>query len=126
MEEMECMDDIAVNQLHGGDGDGADMISTFNGSLISVSIFPNNGSSTKDSRHLSPEDLLSRAIVCEGYDEYDELEDEVLGVILDAGKELFNQRASSRVDLLYRATRLRQSNEPLEKTRIDPLRYLDE
>ena len=33
--------------------------------------------------------------MCEGYDEYDELEDEVLGVILDAGKVLFNQAKNS-------------------------------
>jgi hypothetical protein len=42
-EETEIMDDIAVNQLHGGDGGGADIVFTFNDKQISVSIFPSNG-----------------------------------------------------------------------------------
>ncbi|KPM37789.1 hypothetical protein AK830_g8771 [Neonectria ditissima] len=105
MAETETMDDIAVNQLHAGDGDGAGMVFAFNGRQISVSIFPGNGSSTKDSRHLEPEhrplqdhliDLLARAVVCEDDSEYEELGDEVLGVILNAGKSFFSQLTPSQ------------------------------
>lgn len=94
------MDEIAVNQLHAGDGDGADIVFAFNASTISVSIFPANGRSARDSRHLGPEDrplqdrlidLLARASVCREDDEYDQLEDEVLGIILDAGRSLFRE-----------------------------------
>lgn len=104
MEEAENMDDIAVNQLHAGDGDGADIVFSFNGNPISVSIFPTNGLSTKDSRHLDLEDrplqdrlidIISRATMCEGDDNYDELEDKVLGVILDAGKSHFTQTTAA-------------------------------
>ncbi|KAJ4316064.1 hypothetical protein N0V84_008063 [Fusarium piperis] len=81
------------------------MVFEFNGRQISVSIFPSNGSSTKDSRELEPEhrplqdhliDLLSRATVCEDDDEYDEVEDYILGIILNAGKPLFSQSMPSQ------------------------------
>ncbi|KAH7245329.1 hypothetical protein BKA59DRAFT_475681 [Fusarium tricinctum] len=104
--EPETLDDIAVYQLHGGVGDGAAMVFTFNDKLISVSIFPSNGSSTKDSCHLGLEDrplqdhlvdLVSRATTCQEDDEYERLEDEVLGVILDAGRPLFPRPISSQI-----------------------------
>ncbi|KAM0419091.1 hypothetical protein ACHAPT_012030 [Fusarium lateritium] len=113
MVETEIMDDIAVNQLHAGDGDGADMVFEFNGSQISVSIFPSNGSSTKNTRHLEPEhrplqdrliDLIARATVCEDDDEYDKLKDEVFGVILDAGRPLFPQPISQGAPTRDRST----------------------
>ncbi|KAL5611339.1 hypothetical protein FOBRF1_007456 [Fusarium oxysporum] len=99
------MDDIAVTQLHGGNGSGADMVFMFNDNQISVSIFPSNGSSTKDTRQMEPKDrplqdrlvdLISRATTCQDDDEYDRLEDEVLGVILDAGRPLFSRPISSQ------------------------------
>ncbi|KIL93942.1 hypothetical protein FAVG1_02504 [Fusarium avenaceum] len=102
--ETETMDDIAINQLHGGVGDGAAMVFTFNDTLISVSISPSNGSSTQDTRHLGLEerpfqdhlvDLISEATTCQDDDEYERLEDEVLGVILDAGRPLFPRPISS-------------------------------
>jgi hypothetical protein len=102
--DEETMDEIAVSQLHAGEGDGADMVFTFNGRLISVSVFPTNGSSTQDSRHLGPEhrplqdrlvDLIARATECQD-DEYEELEDEALSIILDAGKPHFSQLGCSQ------------------------------
>lgn len=99
------MDDIAINQLHGGVGDGAAIVFTFNGTLISVSIFPSNGSSTQDTRHLGLGDrplqdhlvdLVSEATSCQDDDEYERLEDEVLGVILDAGRPLFSRPIPSQ------------------------------
>jgi hypothetical protein len=53
--ETEAMGDITVYQVDTGEGDGADMAFTYNGRLICVSIFPSNGSSAEDSRHLDPE-----------------------------------------------------------------------
>jgi hypothetical protein len=103
--EEETLDEIAVNQLHAGDGDGVGLVFTFNGRIISVSIFPSNGSSTQDSRHLEPEhrplqdrlvDLIARTILCQDDDECDELEDQILGTILDAGKPYFSQLKPSQ------------------------------
>jgi hypothetical protein len=99
LEETEMIDDIAVNQLHGGNGGGADIIFTFNNKQISVSIFPSNGSSTKATRHLGPGerplqdylvDLISQATTCQDDGEFEKLEDEILGVNLDAGRPLFS------------------------------------
>ncbi|KAM0193113.1 hypothetical protein ACHAPI_007843 [Fusarium lateritium] len=94
------MDDITVNHLHGGNGGGADVVFMFNDRQVSVSIFPSNGSSTKDTRHLGPTerplqdhlvDLISQATTCQDNDEYEKLEDDVLGVILDAGRLHFSR-----------------------------------
>lgn len=99
------MDEIAVTQLHAGDGDGAGMVFTFNDRQISVSIFPSNGRSTQQSRRLEPEDrplqdrlidLVARAVTCEDDDEYDELEGHVLGIILEAGKPFFSRPGTSQ------------------------------
>ncbi|KAF4447323.1 hypothetical protein F53441_9120 [Fusarium austroafricanum] len=101
--EIDNMDDIAVYELHCGDGDGADIVFTFNDNHISVSIFPSNGSSTKDTRHMEPKDrplqdhlvdLISQATSCQNDNEYDELVDEILVVILDAGRPLFSRPVS--------------------------------
>ncbi|KAF5540000.1 hypothetical protein FMEXI_8650 [Fusarium mexicanum] len=103
--EAEVMDEISIGQLHGGEEGGADMIFTFNDRLISVSIFPTNGTSTKDTQHLSQQDrplqdhlvdLISEAILSQDDDEYEQLVDDVLAVILDAGRPLFSQPISSR------------------------------
>ncbi|KAL6922400.1 hypothetical protein ACHAP8_010978 [Fusarium lateritium] len=103
------MDEIAVYEIHGGDGDGADITFSFNGEFISVSIFPSDGSSTKSTMHLGPGrplqdhlvDVLSEASTCEDISNYQKLADEVLGVIVEAGRPLF-------FDLVSRPTPIRQ------------------
>ncbi|KAF5672800.1 hypothetical protein FHETE_3634 [Fusarium heterosporum] len=99
----EPLEDIAVTEISGGDGDGANMIFTFNDLPISVSVLPSNGLSTQNTCHLNPDsrplqdhiiDTLSRASICEDYVEYDQLVDEVLSVILDIGKHIFQQSVS--------------------------------
>ncbi|KAG5810516.1 hypothetical protein H9Q71_005429 [Fusarium xylarioides] len=103
MVETEPMDDIAVYELHGGIGDGADMVLGFNGCLFSVSISPSNGSSSKDTlgqedRPLQDHfiDVINKATVCQDDGEHEELVDEVFIVILDAGRPLFRQLTSSQ------------------------------
>jgi len=96
---MDTMDELyrlAVLQMHGGDGDGADFIFTFNGQRIAVSVFPS--SSNRDRNQHSTQDhlidLLNRAASDDvDDDEYDELEDEILGIILDAGRPIFEAQA---------------------------------
>lgn len=119
------MDDIAINQLHGGVGDGAAIVFTFNDTLISVSIFPSNGSSTQDTLYLGLGDrplqdhlvdLISEATMCQDDDEYERLEDEVLGVILDAGRPLFSRPIPSQ-----RACA--ESNQSLHHLLFPPILY---
>ncbi|KAF5718819.1 hypothetical protein FMUND_4986 [Fusarium mundagurra] len=100
---MEAMDDVAVYDLHGGIGDGAEMVLGFNGCLISVSMRPSNGSSARDTQGQKDRplqdhfiDVIDKAILCEDNDEYEELVDEVFIVILDAGRPLFSQPISSQ------------------------------
>ncbi|KJZ69902.1 hypothetical protein HIM_10713 [Hirsutella minnesotensis 3608] len=93
---------VAVLQIHGGDGDGADIIFNFNGQRIAVSIFPS--SSTRDRNQPSTQDrlihLLGRAASDDvDDDEYEELEDQILGVILDAGRPIFKAEAKLRMKL---------------------------
>ncbi|KAK7427575.1 hypothetical protein QQZ08_005850 [Neonectria magnoliae] len=90
MDEMPA-DEISIHQIHAGDGDGADIIFDSNGQLIAVSIFPS--SSIRGEKHRSVNDhligLLGRAVSADmDDDDYDEVVDEVLGVILDAGRDL--------------------------------------
>ncbi|CCT65273.1 uncharacterized protein FFB20_11403 [Fusarium fujikuroi] len=103
MVETQTIDDIAVYELHSGTGEGADMVFGFNGSLISVSIFPSNGSSSKETQEHKDRplqdhfiDLIEKATACQDDGEYEELVDEVLAVILDAGRPLFHQLISSQ------------------------------
>ncbi|KAF5618704.1 hypothetical protein F52700_12224 [Fusarium sp. NRRL 52700] len=104
MVETEATDDIAVYGLHGGIiGDGAEMVLGFNGSLVSVSILPSNGSSARDTQRQKARplqdhfiDVIDKAIVCQDDDEYEELVDEVFIVILDAGRPLFRQLISAQ------------------------------
>lgn len=103
MVETQAIDDIAVYELHIGTGEGADMVFGFNGSLISVSIFPSNGSSSKDTQEHEDRplqdhfiDIIEKATLCQDDDEYEELVDEVLAAILDAGRPLFHQLISSQ------------------------------
>lgn len=103
MVETQAIDDIAVYELHIGTGEGADMVFGFNGCLISVSIFPSNGSSSKDTQEHEDRllqdhfiDVIEKASVCQDDDEYKELVDEVLAAILDAGRPLFHQLITSQ------------------------------
>lgn len=101
-EKMENMDDIAVYQIHAGDGDGADMIFDFNGQRMSVSV-TSTSAVTQD--NCGPETsqyslkncllkLISRATSADLDDEeYEAVVDEALALILDAGRPLFAQAA---------------------------------
>ncbi|KAH7002978.1 hypothetical protein EDB82DRAFT_482319 [Fusarium venenatum] len=109
------MEHVAVYELHGGNGDGADITFLFNGKVMSVSIFPTNGPSTKSTLHLGPGrplqdhlvDVISEAITCKNHNEYEKLVDEVFGVILEAGRPLFSslgsitQQSQSLHELLF-------------------------
>ncbi|KAF5001614.1 hypothetical protein FGRMN_920 [Fusarium graminum] len=96
----EVQDDIYVTDISGGHGDGANVILAYNTLHLSISVLPSNGLSTQDTRCLDTDsrplqdhivDTLSRASICEDFDEYDQLVDEVLSVILEAGKHFFQQ-----------------------------------
>lgn len=105
--EPEFTDDIAVTQLHSGDGTAANMVLKFNDNRICLSIFPSNGTSTKDTRHLGSAerplqdhliDNISQATKCQDYDEHENLVEEVLIVILDAGKPFFSGQTTPTQD----------------------------
>lgn len=104
------MDRIAVCQINGGDGDGADIVFDYNGNRISVSILPSSPSQDdgQSKEHQpSTEDrvigLLDRATSADiNDDEYEEIEDEVIAIILDAGKTAFAGMPPS--DLTVRST----------------------
>jgi hypothetical protein len=91
------LDSVDVLQIHGGDGDGADLVFDFNSQRIAVSIFPS--SSIHDQNQGSIQDrlinLLDRTASGDVDDnEHEELVDEILGVILDAGREIFKAQAT--------------------------------
>ncbi|KAF5247365.1 hypothetical protein FANTH_6456 [Fusarium anthophilum] len=103
MVETEAMDDITVYQLNSGIGDGANIVLGFNGCLLSISIFPSNGLSTKDTEGQQDRpqqdhfiEAIEKATVCQDDDEYEELVDEVLIPILKTGRPLFRQLIPSR------------------------------
>ncbi|KAI1769726.1 hypothetical protein F4818DRAFT_435424 [Hypoxylon cercidicola] len=93
------MDDISVHQINAGDGDGADIIFGFNDQRISVSIFP----SSPAQHNLHPDrkqpfledrliDMLGQAVSADvNIDEHEEIVDDALGLILDAGKAIFTE-----------------------------------
>ncbi|RSL58578.1 hypothetical protein CEP51_014060 [Fusarium floridanum] len=100
MTEQEMMSNAFIEQICSSDGKGASIAFELRGTQIHVSIFPSNDSSTKDSRHLQPEDrplqdhlidALSRDSSGRPYGEHNVSQDEVLGAILKAGKPLFSQ-----------------------------------
>ncbi|KJZ70014.1 hypothetical protein HIM_10595 [Hirsutella minnesotensis 3608] len=102
MDERRELCRVAVLQIHGGDGDGADIVFNFNGQRIAVSIFPS--SSTRDRNRCSTQDrlirLLGRAASDDvDDDEYEELENQILGVILDAGRPIFKTQSTLNVKL---------------------------
>lgn len=99
------MDDIAICQINAGDGDGADVIFDYNDKRISVSIFPSLLPPYDDRpdkhRYFAEDhliDLLDRAVSVEiDDDEYEEIADKALSIILDAGKILFAELKSHRL-----------------------------
>lgn len=95
MSESGPIDNITVYKTTTGRGDGADILFDFNGQLISVSIFPQTKTSSINN-HLI--DVLERGNLPEiDHDEFDKLEDEVLDVILGAGRHIFRQSAPAPV-----------------------------
>ncbi|KAI1453896.1 hypothetical protein F4805DRAFT_352899 [Annulohypoxylon moriforme] len=103
MDEVDKMDDIFVHQINTGDGDGADIIFSFNDQRIAVSIFPSSAAQHNlhsDRKQRFLEDrliyMLGQTVSADvSSDEREEIVDEVLGLILDAGKAIFTE-----VDLL--------------------------
>ncbi|KAL7922738.1 hypothetical protein ACQKWADRAFT_292276 [Trichoderma austrokoningii] len=93
---MKEFEGVTVLQIHGGDGDGADIVFDFNGQRIAVSIFSckRNKDSIQD-RLIALLDRISGV----GDDEYEELEDEALRVILNAGRPIFEAQATPHMDL---------------------------
>jgi hypothetical protein len=97
MDAMNTLEGVAILHIHGGvDDDGAELVFDFNGQRISVSVFPS--SSTHDEGEDSIQNrtmtLLNRAIGDVGNDEYEELTDEVLGVIMEAGKPILEAQGA--------------------------------
>ncbi|RSL61701.1 hypothetical protein CEP54_006044 [Fusarium duplospermum] len=100
MTEQVTRDNTFVEQICSGDGKGASIAFELRGRQSHVSIFPSNGSSTKDSRHLRLEDrplqdhlidALSRDSSDRPFGEHLMSQDEVLGAILKAGEPLFSR-----------------------------------
>jgi len=91
---------VSVVQINAGDDDGADITLDFNGKRIAVSLFANSipQDDSRTQHHAPAEDrliqLLAQAVTAPD-DEYDELVDEVLDVILEVGKASFDQVAPS-------------------------------
>jgi hypothetical protein len=52
MIEQDLMDMAVLKHVSYSQGDGISIFSEFNGTRIYVCIFPSNGSSTEDTRHL--------------------------------------------------------------------------
>lgn len=102
MDEEDELDSIAVLKIHGGDGDGAELVFDFNGQRISVSVFPS--SSTHAENQGSIQDrliaLLGRLTSeCLDDNRQEDLEDEVLEAILESGRLTFRAHAPLRREL---------------------------
>lgn len=85
---------ITVFGIETGDGDGAELLFDYHKKRISVSIFPSTDAHS--SLHVSAEedrfiDLLSRAVSTRDDDEHEEMIDDVLAAILEAGRVLFDE-----------------------------------
>lgn len=93
---MDNAGEIVVRQVHAGDGDGADIVFEFNGQRMDVSIFlslsrPGQVQQSLEDRLI---DLLARATSPDtDDDEYEDIVDEVLETILDAGSHIFSEAA---------------------------------
>lgn len=102
MDEVDELDSIAILQIHGGDGDGAELVFDFNNHRISVSIFPSSPTYTQKHGSIQDRivDLLNHLSSGDVEDsERDEIEDEVMEVILDAGRVIFRAQTTSSVEL---------------------------
>ncbi|KAI1750996.1 hypothetical protein F4782DRAFT_507690 [Xylaria castorea] len=91
------MDSIAIQKINVGDDDGADIVFHLNSQQIALSISPSSPIEENldlDRQQPFLEDrlihLLGRAVSPEvDGDEYEEILDEVLSIILDVGKDVF-------------------------------------
>ncbi|KAK0384643.1 hypothetical protein NLU13_8729 [Sarocladium strictum] len=134
MDEHDELHSIDVLQIHAGDGDGAELICDFNSQRVAVSVFP--GSSPGDIKQSSLQDhlihLLGRAASGDvDSSEYEQLLDETVRMILDAGRITFKAHAtqqggltSSPQDLhsvLYPATLYCQFRDDSGKAIIVPI-----
>jgi serine/threonine protein kinase len=87
----EKMDSIAVTHIYAGEEDGGEIIFEFNGKHIAVSVFPGHSSQFIEGHLIG---LLAKATTGDLGDEYEDLVDEILNVILDAGKAVFRRVAA--------------------------------
>jgi hypothetical protein len=91
------MDDIAVVQIHAStseiESDGAEIIFEFNSKQISVSVFPSHSGHASENHLIT---LLGEAVIGDDDERQEEILDEVLDVILGAGKPQFAQVAPLR------------------------------
>ncbi|KAH9883960.1 hypothetical protein F4778DRAFT_764679 [Xylariomycetidae sp. FL2044] len=88
------MDDIAVQMINAGDGDGAEIIFHLNGQRIAISIFPSSPHRQQPLHEDRLIDLLDRAVdAAVDEEEHEEVVDEVLNIILDVGKKVFAEVA---------------------------------
>ena len=95
--EKHEMHDIAVTQIYASESDGAEIVFECNGKRIAVSLFASHSSQDcHKGQHQHPIedhliDLLGQAVTDDFGGEHDDIVDEVLDVIFDAGKPLFAQ-----------------------------------
>ena len=87
---FDSIHDIDVCQINAGNGDGADIIFYYGDRRISVSVFPNPTVAGSIEGRLI--DLCGRAVSADD-DEYEETVDEILKVIISAGKDAFDKIA---------------------------------
>ncbi|KAJ8120494.1 hypothetical protein O1611_g10353 [Lasiodiplodia mahajangana] len=96
---MNKPDHIVVFEFNAGDGDGADIIFDINGQRVAASVFPSHLPEQSSRLNQSQQslkdqviDLISRAISPDD-DESERIVDEVLDIILNAGKTVFSEVA---------------------------------
>lgn len=104
IDETHEADGVSVVQIYGGDSEGAEIVFELNGKLIAVSIFAKDSTENDYNgqyQSLGEDnliDLLGRAATDsfgDDDDEYDDVLDRVLGVILRAGRPVFTEVAPS-------------------------------
>lgn len=95
MDETIELPDIAIFEIHTGDGDGADIIFDYNGQRISVSVIPSPASQGGQDVEQQLIDLLGSLSFADADEEYEELQDEALSIILDAGQAIFDKVSQS-------------------------------
>ncbi|KAG9249961.1 uncharacterized protein F5Z01DRAFT_667628 [Emericellopsis atlantica] len=99
---MEAGADIVdVYQIHGGDGDGADIIFNFNGKRIAVSVFPSYSAGQQNQNSVQNRLIHLMDRIATGDvedDEYDDMEDEILEIILNAGRPVFKAQTTPQIE----------------------------